>query len=463
MKVGSGPGALRDSGTFRTKREADEWAVRRRAELKAQKNGNEGHKKTLRDAMRRYAEEVAPTHRGERWEQIRLAAFEGHDTLPITLPVGQITPQHLARWRQWRETKVGPASVRREMSLLGSVFTAARRDWHWIDASPLQDVRRPAAPPHSERTITKAEIKVMLRELGYRWGRRPASVKQVVAYTLLLALRTGMRAGELAGMSWENVHDSWVRLPLTKNGSARDVPLSIKAHGRHMIANAVAALAVAEEIGVNRDTALSALAQFGAPEGRGQATLLGPATRPLLLVDESYNANSASMAAAMDVFAAQDVRDFVSAGALTPTAAGSRLIELYTLSVGDTIVATMGGVCADGRFSAMFSSIIHDRFKTESPGEQLLVRVVRDCCERGLHTFDLGVGEANYKSMFCDPDPMFDSDWPLTAKGRAFALMHRGFAAAKRAVKQNPALWNVIVAARRIKARLTNNSKSEAA
>lgn len=162
-----------------------------------------------------------------------------------------------------------------------------------------------------------------------------------------------------------------------------------------------------------------------------------------------------------DVFAAQDVRDFVSAGALTPTPAGSRLIELYTLSVGDTIVATMGGVCAGGRFSAMFSSIVHDRFKTESPGEQLLVRVVRDCCERGLHTFDLGVGEASYKTMFCDPDPMFDSDWPLTAKGRAFALMHRGFAAAKRAVKQNPALWNVVVAARRIKARLTNK-KSEA-
>ena len=23
--------------------------------------------------------------------------------------------------------------------------------------------------------------------------------------------------------------------------------------------------------------------------------------------------------------------------------------------------------------------------------------------------------------MFCDPDPMFDSDWPLTAKGRQLA------------------------------------------
>lgn len=175
------------------------------------------------------------------------------------------------------------------------------------------------------------------------------------------------------------------------------------------------------------------------------------------VADDFYTQKSARMRAIglPDVFAARDVRDFVTAGALTPTASGSRLIELYTLSVGDTIVATMGGVCAGGRFSAMFSSIIHGQYKTESPGEQLLVRVVRDCCERGLHTFDLGVGEASYKSMFCDADSMFDSDWPLTAKGRAFALARRAFAAAKRAVKQNPALWQVIVAARRVKARFT--------
>ena len=159
-----------------------------------------------------------------------------------------------------------------------------------------------------------------------------------------------------------------------------------------------------------------------------------------------------------DVFAAQDVRDFVMAGALAPTNEGGRLIELYTLSVDDTIVATMGGVCAGGRFSAMFSSIIHDRFATESPGEQLLVRIVRDCCERGLHTFDLGVGEASYKTLFCEADPMFDSYWPLSAKGRAFALARRGLAIAKRAVKQNPYLWKLIVATRRLKARLLNKS-----
>ncbi len=157
-----------------------------------------------------------------------------------------------------------------------------------------------------------------------------------------------------------------------------------------------------------------------------------------------------------DVFDAADVRRFVTAAALTPTPQGGRLIELFTLSLDGVIVATMGGVVADGRFSAMFSSIIHGRYATESPGEQLLVHVVRHCCERGLHTFDLGIGEAQYKSLFCgNADLMFDSYWPFTPAGRCLAFALRAAAAAKRAIKQNPTLWKLIVSARRLKARLT--------
>jgi UDP-N-acetylmuramoyl-tripeptide--D-alanyl-D-alanine ligase len=79
--------------------------------------------------------------------------------------------------------------------------------------------------------------------------------------------------------------------------------LNLRVHGRHMVANATAALAVARLAGVETNVALKALAGFGAPEGRGEATRLGPEPRPLLLVDESYNANVASMQAAMEVFA----------------------------------------------------------------------------------------------------------------------------------------------------------------
>lgn len=75
--------------------------------------------------------------------------------------------------------------------------------------------------------------------------------------------------------------------------------------GRHMAANAVAALIVAELFGVPPATAIGALERFEAPEGRGLTAALGPAENPLLLVDQSYNANMASMAATLALFAAQ--------------------------------------------------------------------------------------------------------------------------------------------------------------
>jgi UDP-N-acetylmuramoyl-tripeptide--D-alanyl-D-alanine ligase len=78
--------------------------------------------------------------------------------------------------------------------------------------------------------------------------------------------------------------------------------LNLQVRGRHMIANATAALIVAQVAGVDRDVALRELAEFGAAEGRGQTTRVGPYDRPLLLIDESYNANVASMHAAMEVF-----------------------------------------------------------------------------------------------------------------------------------------------------------------
>ncbi len=75
--------------------------------------------------------------------------------------------------------------------------------------------------------------------------------------------------------------------------------------GAHMVANAVAALVTSDVLGVERAVALEALARFEAPEGRGLTQRLGPPERPLLLVDEAYNANVASMNAALAVFAQQ--------------------------------------------------------------------------------------------------------------------------------------------------------------
>lgn len=72
----------RDSRVFGTRREAVEWAARRESEIRTQLTTPLGEQHTLRQALRKYADEVSPKKRGERWEQIRLAAFEGY-RLPL--------------------------------------------------------------------------------------------------------------------------------------------------------------------------------------------------------------------------------------------------------------------------------------------------------------------------------------------------------------------------------------------
>jgi len=155
-----------------------------------------------------------------------------------------------------------------------------------------------------------------------------------------------------------------------------------------------------------------------------------------------------------DVFAAPAVRRFIGAAA-EPKDGRPAPIELYALSVDDMIVATMGGVVAGGRFCAMFNSIQGGRYAAESPGEQLIVRLVKTCCARGLETFDLGVGQSRYKHLFCeDSEPLFDSYLPLTAAAQLPALGLRLAAAGKRVLKEHPALWSAVRGLRRLRGRL---------
>ena len=157
-----------------------------------------------------------------------------------------------------------------------------------------------------------------------------------------------------------------------------------------------------------------------------------------------------------DVFADPGVRRFIAAAA-EPTGGRTAPIELYALSVDDMIVATMGGIVAGGRFCAMFNSIHAGRYAAESPGEQLIVRLVKACCERGLDTFDLGIGRSRYKHLFCeDAEPLFDSYLPLTASAHLPAFGFRLAAAGKRVMKEHPSLWSAVRALRRLRGRLTS-------
>jgi CelD/BcsL family acetyltransferase involved in cellulose biosynthesis len=86
----------------------------------------------------------------------------------------------------------------------------------------------------------------------------------------------------------------------------------------------------------------------------------------------------------------------------------------------------------------------------------LLHHLIRHCCERGLTVFDLGAGEADYKSHICDgTDALFDLAVPVTAKGQAAAFVQDMAGQLKRRMKQSPRLWPLIVRLRRLRGRLS--------
>ncbi len=175
------------------------------------------------------------------------------------------------------------------------------------------------------------------------------------------------------------------------------------------------------------------------------------------LLDVFFKQKSARMRALgiPDAFAPASVRRFIEAAASERLPEGAPLIELYALSVGDIVVATFGGTVGGGRFCGMFNSIIKDRYAAESPGEQLLARLVQHCCERGLATFDLGIGQSHYKTLFCpDAEPLFDSHLPLSPAGRLLATGYVFAARCKRMVKETSLLWRLVRLTRRLRARL---------
>ncbi|TGQ94170.1 UDP-N-acetylmuramoylalanyl-D-glutamyl-2,6-diaminopimelate--D-alanyl-D-alanine ligase [Mesorhizobium sp. M8A.F.Ca.ET.208.01.1.1] len=102
--------------------------------------------------------------------------------------------------------------------------------------------------------------------------------------------------------------------------SGHDMIARIGAPGRHMVQNVLAVLGAAHLVGADLDKVALALADLSAERGRGKRHVLrhpgGPTSGqpggprhggPITLIDESYNANPASMAAAMALLNATPV------------------------------------------------------------------------------------------------------------------------------------------------------------
>lgn len=222
---------IRDSATFPTKAEAQAWATQREAEILAGVAGHSaGVNSSLSDALMRYKREVSPTKAGQRWEEVRL------DKLNNELPfvgerIGDVTVDQIAGWRDAQLKVLKAPSVRREMTLLSSVFEIAKREWRWCKANPVREVKRPGNGRPRDRRVSADEERQLIDRFGYVEGQYPATLLQELAYAFLIALETAMRQGEILSLTKNAtfLRQRFVRLDVTKNGDSRDVPLSRRA------------------------------------------------------------------------------------------------------------------------------------------------------------------------------------------------------------------------------------------
>lgn len=95
---------------------------------------------------------------------------------------------------------------------------------------------------------------------------------------------------------------------LTVRIAGRDLLVRVGAPGRHVVQNALAVLGAASVVGADVDKVAGALATLVPEAGRGRRHELSLSAGTISLIDESYNANPASMKAAIDLLIASPVR-----------------------------------------------------------------------------------------------------------------------------------------------------------
>lgn len=210
--------------TFESRRDAEDWAKTIESEMRRGVfiDRSESERTTVLELLERYEREVTPEKRGSVAELSRLRRLKAHELSQRI--VATLRSSDFAAYRDERLKEATPKTVQHELSLFSAVFNVAKRDWSLPLVNPIEGIRKPKLPRGRDRRLIGDEEQ---RLLAAARRSRAASLELCV----ILAIETGMRRGEIAGLTWDqiDVHSHIIRLDVTKNGDSRVVPLSVAA------------------------------------------------------------------------------------------------------------------------------------------------------------------------------------------------------------------------------------------
>ncbi len=213
--------------TFPNLKDAQQWAIQAEGAMLrgAWLDRSEAKATSLREALARYELEITATKKGAVAERNLIAQINGHKSLSGQ-SLATIKATDIARLRDDLVSKgYAPATIARRLALLSHVFTVATKEWGMTSlVNPVPLVRKPVIRNARTRRLGGLEESLLLAACDRHGGRWLRSVVE-------LALETAMRRGEIATLEWGwvDLGRRTIRLPDTKNGTARTVPLSTKA------------------------------------------------------------------------------------------------------------------------------------------------------------------------------------------------------------------------------------------
>lgn len=218
----------RYSATRDTAKECTIWASQKLLEHKAgllQAN-SKSHALPFAELLTLYHNKVGKHKPSAHTEIVFIKAFTRDFATLAQMPISDITAKDLTDWRNKRLESVSAGTVRREIAYFSSVMSYAVRELFAMSENPFNHLVKPSMPKARNRRITDSDIQAVLMAGNYQQGQTPTQTQQYVAWAFLFAIHTAMRRGEILGIKKTDVKDSYVHLPKTKNGEARNVPLT---------------------------------------------------------------------------------------------------------------------------------------------------------------------------------------------------------------------------------------------
>lgn len=223
------------SKTFERKKDAELWAATTEAKLGVSQYDKLQLKQatvtTVHDTFKRYLDEVGKGMKGIN--AVNILERLMRDAAFMRIRLDRVTANDIRDWRDDRVTEIKPASVHREMNTISAVFTHSIKEWSApLQANPCHAVSRfKGADKPRDKVWAQKDIEAFLKAASWKEGVHPVTGRDYVGWALLLAVETAMRMGELCRPTVADFHPDlkYVHLSDTKNGSVRNVPLSIKA------------------------------------------------------------------------------------------------------------------------------------------------------------------------------------------------------------------------------------------